>query len=309
MMDNKNLIIRLLGTMPENSNQNYRRERYLDFSSYYIDRIFYELEPGEEVSSLLMIPRKNKPCPAIIACHQHNDEYFVGKSEVAGLYETPNSFGRTLCDAGYVVFCPDFLGFEDRRPKEYERKANHFLESDGYERYLFIDYLLKGSTLQAKNIFDLSRAIDILERLPEVDSSRLGVCGHSLGGQESIWLGFFDSRIKAVVSNCGVARIKDLQSIKINHNYAMYLPSLFAVGLDMDDVVSALAPKPLCILQGEEDKIFPSSSVSAVIEKAKARYTESGYPERFVAKFFPGTPHIFSEKAQQEMVSFLGRFL
>ena len=229
----------------------------------------------------------------------------MGKSEPAGFYaKAANTFGLTLCRAGFAVLCPDQIGFEDRRPAEYARRANPCLEGQNYERYLFMEYLLKGSSLQAKNIADLTRAVDILGEQPEVDSERIGVCGHSLGGQEALWLAWYDSRIKALAASCGFARIHDLQKRAINHNYSMYLPGFLQDG-DMEDLLRTLCPKPAYIGHGALDPIYPKDSVERVMELGRQAYEQAGFGERFCARIFEDVGHVFEEEQQREAVEFL----
>ncbi len=49
------------------------------------------------------------------------------------------------------------------------------------------------------------RAITFLERQPEVDPARIGVCGHSMGGKLTTDLAGIDKRVKAAVPSCGGA--------------------------------------------------------------------------------------------------------
>lgn len=70
----------------------------------------------EQVPALLLVPDGAGPFPAVLAHHQHNSEWHLGKSEVAGLAGNPlQAFGPALARAGLVVLVPDAVGFEDRR--------------------------------------------------------------------------------------------------------------------------------------------------------------------------------------------------
>ncbi len=309
MTERRAELLSLLGGFPEKGSPLVRREHLMDAEGYSAEKVFYEVSPGESVSALLLLPEGNGPHPGIVACHQHNDEYFVGKSEAAGFYQSiSGGFGVRLCRAGFAVICPDCLGFEDRRPAEYERRANPFLEGSAYERYLFIDALLRGSTLQARYISDLSRAADVLSSLPEVDGSRLGAGGHSLGGQESLWLGWYDERIKAVVCSCGAAEIRDLQRERINHNFAMYIPGFLKAGFDMHSVVSMMAPKPLFMLYGTDDPIFPSWSVLSLAERAEKAYEEMNAASSFQCRGYDHG-HGFYPEMQEDAAAFLSLHL
>ena len=309
MQKGREMVFKLLGTFPVKAVTDARRQMLIRKDGYSIEEVCYETEPGEVVSAYLLIPEGKGPFPGIVACHQHNDEYFIGKSEPAGFYRNgAGAFAVSLCKAGFAVICPDCLGFESRRPLEYERVANPFLDGAAYERHLFIDYLLRGSTLQAKYIFDYSRAVDILSSLPEIDASRIGAMGHSLGGQEAIWLCWYDPRVKAAVCNCGAAIIADLQCTCINHNFAMYLPSLLSYGMDMNDVISQIAPKPFALFYSADDPIFPSFSVRKLSSIVKTSYETTGAGDVFVCREFPGG-HGLSSEAENAAISFLSSAL
>ena len=49
------------------------------------------------------------------------------------------------------------------------------------------------------------RALTFLEQQPEVDSARLGACGHSMGGKLTTDVAGIDPRVKAAVPSCGGA--------------------------------------------------------------------------------------------------------
>ena len=77
-------ILQALGRIPQRAETPARRSlaESRDGISRYLVR--YETEPGEQVTAWLLVPEGGRDCPAVVACHQHNDEYFVGKSEPAG---------------------------------------------------------------------------------------------------------------------------------------------------------------------------------------------------------------------------------
>src|SRR6266536_2574763 len=52
-------------------------------------------------------------------------------------------------------------------------------------------------------VWDWSRALDYLETLDFIDSSRVGCIGHSHGGITTLFAMAFDERIKVGASNCG----------------------------------------------------------------------------------------------------------
>jgi dienelactone hydrolase len=259
----------------------------------------------------LLCPKAPKPLggwPGILAIHQHAGQYYLGKSEPAGLSANRMyHYGLELCRRGYVVLCPDHLCFEDRRPPEYVRVEGGHLQDQGYERFEFTKRILYGSCLQTKYLHDLVCALDLLAGLPEVNPQRLGAIGHSLGGQEALWLTWYDTRVKAAVSSCGFSLIRTILRDGINHNLAMYVPGLLEV-CDMDALVADIAPRAFLLTAGEEDPIFPIDGVREIAQKAQAAYAQAGVPDRFQAILFPAG-HSFPDEIKARAYAFLDRWL
>ena len=251
----------------------------------------YAVEPNVRIRAYLLVPDDIDPGaerPGVLAVHPHAGEFDVGKSDPAGLSDTePYHYGVELCRRGYVVCCPDLLCFEDRRPPERERAAGTAPTGADYEKFVAMDALLRGSSLRAKYLSDLTAALDVLEGHELVDSDALGVLGHSLGGQEAAWLSWFDDRIDAAVVSSGVARLTAVQRERITHNFALYVPGLLTVG-DMDDVLSAVAPTPLLVTHGTADRIFPPDSVRDLADAVSEAYADAGASDRFETLFFDG---------------------
>ena len=86
MQKGREMVFKLLGTFPVKAVTDARRQMLIRKDGYSIEEVCYETEPGEVVSAYLLIPEGKGPFPGIVACHQHNDEYFIGKSEPAGFY-------------------------------------------------------------------------------------------------------------------------------------------------------------------------------------------------------------------------------
>jgi dienelactone hydrolase len=301
-------VLSILGNLPQKVPVYPEITDRQNMGTYDRCMVRYQVEPEEYIESYLLIPHGEGPFPAVVACHQHGDEYHVGKSEPVGVYEKPvNTFALTFCGEGFVVICPDNLCFENRRPSEQQRLENPFLDKGNYERLVFLNYILNGSSLQAKYISDLCRAVDVLEKTPEVDPRRIGVCGHSLGGLEAFWLAWYDPRIQCMAASCGFAQVSLLQKMGINHNFAMYLPSLLRFG-DYGDILSLMCPKPVMLSFGRDDKLLPLPAVNDMLEKALPAYREAGCNERFETHILAGG-HVFSPETQKKAAAFFKKWL
>lgn len=265
----------------------------------------YAVAPGERIRAFLLSPPgRRRRRPGVIASHQHARQYWLGKSEPAGLSQNAMyAYGVDLCRRGFVVLCPDHLGFEERQAGEIARREGTAPEGREAEAVLFAEFLLRGSSLAAKYLFDLCQGLDVLAQDERVDPDRLGVIGHSLGGQTALWLAFYDERVRAAFSSCGFSTLAAIQRHRIPHNFAAYVPGLLTVG-DIDDVVASIAPRAFGMSHGSEDAIFPSEGVRQVVRRARAVFD----PGSFLAIAFRG-PHCFPDAVKRRAVAFLRRHL
>ena len=304
-------LLTRLGRFPDRVPLNPTSGSRIGENAYTRELVTYDVEAGERVSAWLLMPQGAAPIsgwPAVLAIHQHDNRYDLGKAEPTGLAgNAMYAYGRELCQRGYVVLCPDLLCFEDRRPAPEVRHTNNALSDAGYERFEFTRRLLVGSCLQTKYLHDLTIAVDLLAPLPEVNHERLGVIGHSLGGLEALWLAWYDDRITAAVSSCCFGLLRTLVRDGINHGFATYIPGILEV-CDLDALVAAVAPRAFLLTAGETDLLFPIDGVRSIVEKAEQHYTQEGVPERFGAILFPDG-HSFRDDVKAEAYGFLDHWL
>ncbi|MFH0965410.1 MAG: alpha/beta hydrolase family protein [Planctomycetota bacterium] len=165
-------------------------ENRLPFRRYILSKYEFESRPGRQVRALLAVPRDlrdGERRPAILALPGHHgspescfamDGLSLGPPFDPGAYLY--SYGHLLANAGYVVLVPD--------------TAYCPFTSGSATPDLPTDWTLEGS-----RVWDAMRAIDVLQTLPEVYPDRIGVFGHSLGGETAMFLAALDTRIKVTV--------------------------------------------------------------------------------------------------------------
>ena len=304
-------LLNRLGRFPERVPLDFTIGSKIDEGVYTRMLVTYDVEAGEGVSAWLLMPQREAPpdgWPAVVAIHQHDNHYELGKAEPAGLSgNAMYAYGKELCLRGYVVLCPDLLCFEDRRLAHGVRQVNSALDDAGYERFEFTRRLLTGSCLQTKYLHDLICAVDLLASLAGVNQKRLGVIGHSLGGLEALWLTWYDARITAAVSSCGFGLLSTLVRDGINHGFATYVPGILEV-CDLDALVAALAPRAFLLTAGETDPLFPIDGVRDIVEKVQHQYMQAGVPERFGTIVFPAG-HSFPDDVKAAAYDFLDHWL
>ena len=133
----------------------------------------------------------------------------------------------------------------------------------------------------------------------EVDPQRIGCLGVSLGGWRTIFLAGMDERIAAACVVGFMSTVQPMIERHIDtHSFAHFVPGLHQ-HLDLPDVVSLLAPKPLLVQQCKQDGLFPLSGMEASISKIGKVYEKAGVKEKFSGRFYD-VPHRFDVAMQDE---------
>lgn len=298
-MDYRETVLGLLGgPWPTTADLKPRTEKTMDRDRHTAHLVSYEVEEGERIRAWLLVPKSAAPdstgFPGIAVWHQHNDEYHLGKSESAGFDGNPmHHTAPLLAAAGYVVLCPDALGFEERR--------NESLEGVAYERHMAMRYLSNGKSLAWKNILDCRRAIDFLSSRPEVDEIRMGCYGHSLGSTFTWLTGPWDERLKCMVGNCCMPSQAAMDGTSINHSFSNYIPGLNLIG-DLPGYISLTAPRRLHLNFGAEDKLNPIKYIESELPIISSAYQEAGASENFSSYIDRAAGHELSEGMKSRML-------
>ncbi len=160
-------------------------------------------------------------------------------------------------------------------------------------------------------------APDYLETLPEVDSKRIGCIGHSLGGHNAMFTAAFDTRIQALVSNCGFTSFPkyyggDLKGWT-SDRYMPRIASVYElkpekVPFDFPEVVAAFAPRAFLASAPLHDDNFEVSGVRDCIAAARPVYELLGAKEKLTANY-PDCGHDFPPEARKVAYQWLDRWL
>lgn len=291
-------LVRLLGRMPAGCALQPKLLERVALTGCTREKVSYMVERGQRVSAYLFAPAGEGRHPAVLCLHQHNREYHLGKSEPAGLSGNPEQFyALELAKRGYVTLAPDTLCFEERQHLR--------LRGMEYERFEATRRLTEGSCLQAKLLWDLTRALDYLLTRREVDPRRIGCLGHSLGGQETLFLPAVDRRVAVGVSSCGFSSYRAVFDAAILHNFALYVPGLARYG-DLDRVLGLVAPRPFLVLAGGQDPLFPLEGVQATVREARRAYRRSR--DRLRLEVFP-VGHGFAPPMREAAYAWFDRWL
>jgi len=156
------------------------------------EKIVFTSYNSERVPGYLAIPKTgNQPYPIVLMLHglgHEKESWWDGETYCNGLLLT-----KDLLKAGYAVMMLDAYYFGERMNRnDYEHPRVFAFEKQWV-------YRLNNSMVQT--IKDYRRAMDYLVTRPEIDTSRIGVVGYSMGGIQTFVLTAADSRIKISVTS------------------------------------------------------------------------------------------------------------
>ncbi|MFD3000691.1 dienelactone hydrolase family protein [Pontibacter toksunensis] len=299
----------------------------------------YNVNALQKTEAFLLVPDNlTKPAPAVIALHDHGGFYFFGKEKhtltdnqpeilveyVQNLYEG-RYYANELAKRGFVVLCPDAIYFGSQKldPEQLIAPKGYFEaieEADRSERIKLFNKLagpneiamnktiLTSGTTWLGIIAQNDRvAIDYLLSRPEVDPERIGCIGLSLGGLRSTYLFGLDSRIKAGVIAAFSTTYEQMLQQHAHHTWMMYVPRQYQF-LDLPDVASLNAPRPLMVMNCKQDKLFSIAGMQAAEEKLSGIYGKMKAADKFACKYYD-VPHSMTIAMQEDAFAWLEKWL
>jgi len=257
--------------------------------SYIRHKIRYEAEPGDFVPAWLCVPKSGPAkLPAVVCLHQTTR---IGKDEPAGLGGKPNlHYAKELAQEGFVTLSPDYPNFGE---------------------YSFDPYTKGYVSATMKGIVNHMRAVDLLVSLPNVNARRIAVCGHSLGGHNSLFLAAFDERIRCAITSCGFTAFPKYYNGNLTGwSHKGYMPRIAErygkdparMPFDFPDVLRAIAPRAVFINAPTNDSNFEVSGVVDCVRAASKAFAPGN-----LTAVYPDAGHDFPPEIRREAYAFLKR--
>ncbi|MDA1232966.1 MAG: alpha/beta fold hydrolase, partial [Planctomycetota bacterium] len=263
-------------------------------------RLTYQSDAGDRVPCYVMVPLDDiasgselRPRLPAVLCLQQTTT--AGKDEPAGIRgDADLKYALELAERGFVTLAPDYPSFGEHT---YDFSLEH-----GY------------SSGSMKAVWDNIRAIDLLETMSEVDATRIGCIGHSLGGHNAIFTAVFEPRIKVIVSSCGFTSLAedDIPSWT-GPRYMPRIASVFnndvtQVPFDFHELIGSLAPRPFLACAAEIDDDFAVSGVRDVMKAASHVYRLHN-AETVLQSVTAPVPHSFPLSSREQAYAFLREHL
>jgi len=198
--------------------------------------------------------------------------FVCGHSPLAKAFEKYQNVCQTLARAGFVVLALDPVG-QGERFSYYNPATNSAEIPPCCPEHDFVgaQALLVGDSIARYFLHDARRAVDYLCSLPYVDASRIAVVGNSGGGTQTGLMMLGDDRIAAAAIGTVVTGLPENMRTGIAVDAEQVWNGLVQYGFDHDDIMIAMAPKPVIVLAAEYD-YFPIEGTRRTTESAKRFY-------------------------------------
>jgi dienelactone hydrolase len=226
-------------------------------------RFHFTAEPHAQVPCTLLIPDgKPAPHPLIICLQGHGPGAYWSLGEVKNAADQiardqGQAFALQALQQGYAALAPEMRCFGER--KDQRPLSVHDGYPHGCQQASMVALLL-GRTMIGERVWDVVRALDLMaESFREIDSQRIAVMGFSGGSVAAYHAAAYDSRIAAVIAASSVCTLQ-ASIVAINHCPDIYIPN-FMHYFDNADIAGLIVPRPLVIVTGENDPIFPLAGV------------------------------------------------
>jgi hypothetical protein len=262
----------LLGDLPDRSRPfSATRRGEQERDGYLLESWLLDLNGLEPVPALLARPTSLRgPAPAIVFDHSHGGGYDIGKRELVEgrSYLQPTPYAKALTAEGWLVLAIDHWCFGER---------SHTSEADTFKAMLW-----EGRVLWGMMVYDSIRALDWLVTRSDVDPSRIGTLGMSMGSTMAQWLAALDERVAATVDICCLTEYHTLLAEKglAGHGIYYYVPGLLK-HFTASDLNALIAPRAHLGLAGVRDPLTPVRGLDVIDRELTQVYAAAGHPERW----------------------------
>ncbi len=283
----------MLGLLPwpERTPLNVRITGTLDKSSYVIEKIAFESLPKVYVTGNLYIPKqRSSPAPAVIYVCGHAYSPQGDKTQY-------QRHGISFAKNGYVAFILDSIQI-----------AETFGMHHGIHSQEMFDWYSRGYTPAGVEVWNAMRAIDYLETRAEVDKQRIGMTGRSGGAAMTWFTAAVDPRIKVAVPVMGISTYA--ANVK-NNTQNLHCDCMFPVNSHAHDMLhqgALIAPRPLLMMHGRQDRLFPVEGYEEFQQTVGRLYTSYGVGASF-GNVVVETGHQDSNFLREQAVRFFDKHL
>lgn len=283
---------------------------------YRAQKILFNVSDYSRVPAYLLTPDGEGPFPAVLLLHDHGARFSIGKEKMVRPFQVSQSVtdevtdwvarcydnqfvGDYLASQGYVVLVLDALFWGERGRVEGVRYDS--------QQALAANMMQMGMSWGALIAWDDIRSAQFLAQLPCVDSKKIGAMGFSMGAHRAWMTAAATDVVKATAAVCWMNTTEHLMTLTNNQNkggsaYAMLIPGL-RNQLDYPHVASIACPKPMLLINGKKDKLFPVAGVNDAFQIMQQVWQSQQATQQLTTTWYD-LPHFCSKEIQAQLLQF-----
>lgn len=312
------LVATGLWPMPPRTPLNAVIHGKVEREGFTVEKVYFEAVPGFYVTGMLFRPTgRQGPFPGVLCPHGHGGRLQdvgvdgVRKQIVLGeeRFEASGRFPKLalcaqLARMGCVSFIYDMIGYADNTQLSFElahRYAKPRPEMEGPKNWGLFS---AQAEMRVQSIMSLQtwisiRALDFLERLPDVDSTRLGVTGGSGGGTQTILLSAIDPRPV-------IAFAQGMISTAMQGGCTCENTSLLRIGTGNVELTALFAPRPQAMTTASD---WTKDMMTHGFPELQQLYKMLGALANVECTPQPQFPHNYNYVTRARMYSFFNQHL
>jgi dienelactone hydrolase len=254
-------------------------------------------EPGFAVPFWYLRPKGSGPHPLGLFPHGHYPSH--GLDYAAGVAASPEMQKRIEDDDrdvavqaarhGFAAIAPSTRGFPPACIPDINDRHN------GRNcRSQLLHSLFAGRTVIGERVWDLQCLIDWAADQPDVDGSTILMMGNSGGGVATLYAAACDERVTVAVASCSFCTLVG-ENGAVHHCDCNAVPGILRFG-EFHDVAGLIAPRPLLIVHGRTDPLFPPEEVERAVRGVQGIYAAAGASSALRHVWAPGGHRFYSER-------------
>ena len=285
---------------------------------YTARKILFNVNAYSRITAYLLIPDGKGPFPAVNMLHDHGGHLYIGKEKMVRPFDVDTAVvndadrwveklydgqyaGDYFARNGYVVFSAD-------APMWGERGREEGVDRSKYD-IICGNMMMLGRDLSAFMTYDYITGTEFLASLPEVDKSRIGCMGCSMGAYRAWMLAALSDKIAAAASICWMT-VTDVQmSVKDKKReyggFANCIPAL-RQWLDYPHIASIACPKPMLFINGTRDHLFPVDGTHSAFSTMHDVWRSQNVDSALETELWD-VPHSCGKALQQRALEFFNK--
>ena len=282
----------LLGKRPDRIPLEIRWKERVDLGTVTRQKVYVRSEENYWVPAYYFVPKTaTSKTPAVVCLHGHSGILpYIREGDDAQRKKSRDhdlDYAVYLAEHGYITLAAIQRGWNETALQDDQDRNGHSCHR------VTMDAFLLGMTPVGLRCWDASRLVDFLEEQEIVDRKRIAVAGLSGGGTTGLYLSALEPRIRLAMIGGYYCTYRD-SIYSIYHCICNCVPDIMRWG-DMREVAALFAPKPMLVISGTKDPIFPIAATRRAYRDLYEVYCTLGESGKLDRDFFNG-PHAWKHR-------------